>query len=216
MKKSNSEKAQEKTGITNPHDELFRKQFQNPKSILPILRTILPVEAMDCLKLETLHQKGIQLSTKALRRSIPDLLFTCECKNGSEALIHFVFEHKSYKDEKVAVQVLLYMALIWDHYRLKGKQLPYIIPVIFYHNAEEWTPKRLDELLPQGSALLEYVPKFSMPFYDLARQPEEQLRQNLKENAILLFFYVLLHPTEQLERKFAEAIVLLNKVFDDD
>ena len=107
------------------------------------------------------------------------------------------------------------MALIWDHYRLKGKQLPYIIPVIFLSQCRGMAPKRLDELLPQGSALLEYVPKFSMPFYDLARQQKSNYAK-LKRECHIVVFLCVTSPTEQLERKFAEAIVLLNKVFDDD
>lgn len=58
-----------------------------------------------------------------------DLIVTCELKDGSEAFVHIVLEQKAHPDALVAVQILKYMALIWDHYRRKNPgniRLPFV------------------------------------------------------------------------------------------
>ena len=47
--------------------------------------------------------------------------------------IYILFEHKSYHDDKVLMQLLKYMYLMYQKDADEGKQQRIIIPYIFYH-----------------------------------------------------------------------------------
>lgn len=76
------------------HDTLIKEHFQHPENALGLIRNGLSPEMFDQLRPETLTHKGIHLATPALLKSVTDLLFSCKLKDGSDAFVHIVLEHK--------------------------------------------------------------------------------------------------------------------------
>lgn len=136
-------------------------------------------------------------------------------KHGSEGgAVHprtgfTLLPYKSHPEHFCAVQVLRYMALIWeDALKAPGKKkLPFIIPIVFYHGKERWTGKPLRQLFPEDTPFAPYIPDFALLLYDLSKVPEETLQAGLTDNAMLLLLKAL-HDALPA-RKLAQAFHLL-------
>jgi hypothetical protein len=58
--------------------------------------------------------------------------------DGQIAYVYFLFEHKSYPDRLVALQLLRYLARFWEQQVSAGQfPLPPIMPLVVYHG-ERW------------------------------------------------------------------------------
>jgi hypothetical protein len=85
-----------------------------------------------------------------------------------------LYEHKSYSYRWVTVQLLRYLATIWQ--RLTGETdkhvdglLPEILPVVIYHGSEPWAaPLQFAELV-EGGRDAAHVPHYEPVFVDLTR-----------------------------------------------
>ena len=203
-------KIPKKSGNTSQHDTLVKSHFQHPENVLGLIELALDPRVFALLKTETLQKLDLDLSTPALLKSITDLLFACELQDNSKVLVHIVLEHKSYPDNMVAIQLLKYMALIWDYYRRTKKQkaLPFIIPLVFYHGKKKWNPKPLPELFPKNSLLQYYIPNFIMPVCNLQNISKHTLFSDIGKNTMLLLLKSLLG--DNASKEIAE---ILDKIY---
>ena len=125
--------------LTNPHDHFFKSIFSRQESARDFLRHYLPAEVMadlDVTELEISHQSFIDAE---LREHFTDLLYKVRLKDGKDALIYVLFEHKSYSDRLVAFQLLRYMVRIWEHSLSEGESLSPILPLVIYHGRAKWS-----------------------------------------------------------------------------
>ena len=192
-----------------PHDLLARAYFGDRAVMRRFLEGFLPTELSAALDYDSLEDSKETFLTPGLKKSMGDLVFRCRSRAGDEGSIYILFEHKSHPDHFCAVQVLRYMALIWeDSLKTPGrKKLPFIIPIVFYHGKEKWTGKPLRQLFPQETPFAPYIPDFALLLYDLSKVPEETLQAGLTNNAMLLLLKAL--HDELPARKIAEAFQLL-------
>ena len=131
-----------------------------------------------------------------------------------DGFVYMLFEHKSYPDKFVAVQLLRYMGAIWDQW-LKGQKgettarLPVIIPIVFYHGAETWIPLKLCNLVANSAeALCSYVPSFDFLLSDFSTKSESDIRgANLLQAVLRLLHSV---PGGDLHKEL-DAIMFLLK-----
>jgi predicted transposase YdaD len=54
------------------------------------------------------------------RRSQCDRLYRVQLRSGGEAFVYFLIEHKSAPDGRVALQLLRYLARIWERHQRRG------------------------------------------------------------------------------------------------
>jgi len=158
--------------ITNPHDKFFREVWSRQEIAVDFLANYLPEDVSKHLLLDTLEIQKDSFIEKHLKEHFSDLLYRIELKENSEAFVYMLFEHKSYPDTHVAVQLLRYMGAIWQQH-LKADagntQLPVIIPLVFYHGTEIWKPRKLSDLLASTPVnLTQYIPDFNFAFSDFA------------------------------------------------
>jgi hypothetical protein len=96
---------------------------------------------------------------------------------AAEAFIYLLLEHKSAPDERVALQLLRYVAQAWD--RLPAP-LPLIVPVVVYHGAAPWRVDRslsgLFDPAVRESVWRRYLPDFEYYLCDLSRYSDEELK----------------------------------------
>ena len=60
--------------------------------------------------------------------------------------IYILFEHKSYRDEAILIQLLCYMYLMWQKDFDAKRPLRVIVPVVFYHGKAKWNiPRNFNE-----------------------------------------------------------------------
>jgi len=154
--------------LHQPHDKLFTTAFGVPENTAALLRAKLP-EGISA-KLDwsgLLHLSGSFVDTQ-YRRSHTDLLFSVPFE-GSEILLHILFEHQSTRDPWLSLRLLRYLVNIWEAYlrdHPEAEKLPPILPVVLSQNAELWEPVPdlfglLDIPADLAEVLRPYVPDFS-------------------------------------------------------
>lgn len=127
----------------NPHDRFFKELFSETETVADFVRYYLPESLVAAIDLATLEVVKDSFVDEDLRQYFSDLLLRVKLKNGGEAFIYILLEHKSTPDEFVALQLFLYLARIWQpNLRGKTKPLPLIFPVVFYHGEAEWNVSR--------------------------------------------------------------------------
>jgi predicted transposase/invertase (TIGR01784 family) len=95
-----------------PHDWFFKQMFSNPKSLQTVLDLFIPTLATK-LDLSSITLLNTEKFTKKSQKFMLDLLFSCKI-NNEDAFVRFVFEHKSYVDKTLPIQLLYYNAAIWE------------------------------------------------------------------------------------------------------
>lgn len=127
----------------NPHDRFFKELFSEIETAAEFVEHYLPQRIVDAIELPTLEIVKDNFIDEELRQYFSDLLLRVKLKNGGEAFIYILLEHKSEPDEFVALQLLLYLARIWQpNLRERAKPLPLVFPVVFYHGEAEWNLSR--------------------------------------------------------------------------
>ncbi|MGH9842745.1 MAG: Rpn family recombination-promoting nuclease/putative transposase [Blastocatellia bacterium] len=166
-------------GIPNPHDAFFRRTMARPRAVAEFLRLYLPTAIVARLDLSLVHLEDASFVDEKLREHFSDLFYRVGLKEGGEAFVYFLLEHKSAPDERVAIQLLRYLAQAWDRIPLP---LPLIIPVVIYHGAVPWNVgERLSSLFtkPAGEQIWRrYLPDFEYHLCDLSRFRDEELAGN--------------------------------------
>lgn len=154
---------------------------------------------------------------KDLKHYYSDMLYRVNLGN-SPGYIYFLFEHKSYPDGLVHLQLLEYMTRIWrlDMKQSKKRKLPVIIPLLLYHGPKRWHAKvNFSSVLagPVGM-LAEYIPDFSYVLYDLSRYSDEDIKGPILERVVLLTLKHIFDPN--FKRKMPEIFSLLKEILNTE
>jgi hypothetical protein len=181
--------------ISNPHDRYFREVFSNPEVVRDLLSNYLPTEVAGALDLTTLALEQDSFVDEELRQHYTDLLYTVRRRDGAEAFIYFLFEHKSYPDNSTSFQVLRYMVRIWERQARQGGSLTPIIPLVFYHGIAPWqAPRNFADLIEAPRTFAAYTPHFIYDLLDLSAISETQIKGEVLLRAVLLAFRSVLRP----------------------
>lgn len=98
--------------ITNPHDRLFRETWSNRETAADFLMNYLPAEILSVTDLESLEICKDSFIEEELKDYYSDILYRVAF-DGEEGYIYLLFEHKSYADRLIFLQLLEYMIRIW-------------------------------------------------------------------------------------------------------
>lgn len=118
--------------IGNPHDKLFRETLSDVANARDYLSNYLPGRVLDLVDLDSLEISKDSFIEKELKDYFSDILYKVNFRK-TQGYIYLLFEHKSYEEQRVHVQLLGYMHKIWQ---LHGKQskkmpLPVVVPLVF-------------------------------------------------------------------------------------
>jgi predicted transposase/invertase (TIGR01784 family) len=143
--------------------------------------------------LNTLEISKDSFIEKELAEYYSDLLYKVHLTDGNRGFIYVLFEHKSYYDRFVHLQLLEYMVKIWRLYIKQHKKqpdyLPIVIPLLVCHAKNEWPEDtvRLASLLSGPvNDLTGYIPDFGFELYDLHRFSDDQIKGTIASRVILL------------------------------
>ena len=167
----------------NIHDAFFRDAMSRRDVAADFLRQYLPAGVARHLDLETLTIAKDTFVSDDQARQYSDLLYEVKLHGRGDGLVYFLFEHKSFHDRFTALQLLRYMAEIWELRRRQRKAatLPLIIPVVVYHGRKRRSPTRLADLVAapdtQSAA---YVPDFDISFQDFSPEADTQLKGSIE------------------------------------
>ena len=159
--------------LTTPHDAFFKVTFGDKDVAQDFLKHYLSAQIANVVDLNYLTKENNSFVDERFKESFTDMLYRTKI-NGEDGYIYFLFEHKSYQDPLVILQLLRYIVRIWEEkYDRKANRLPIIIPMVIYHGESKWNVqtklinliKGIDEL-PEETK--EYIPVYEYELYDLS------------------------------------------------
>ena len=204
------------------HDAIVKDVLSRKEDAVDFFRELLPGEITKNLDLENLEVENGVFVDEKLREYFSDMLFKVPTKEGKNQNLYLLFEHKSYPDKKIHLQLLKYMTEI----HIKQTELMPILSIVFYHGKERWqTSIKFSEMFNLKSE--DYKSQFLDFMYHLINLSQIEI-DRLKMSLTLKFFLEILKYARrpdfeiELERIFAKAgeifssrthIEFLHKVF---
>jgi predicted transposase/invertase (TIGR01784 family) len=182
--------------LTNPHDKFFKEIFGQPDLAADFVCHYLPSAIVNSLDLSSLEVEKESFLDEELEESFADLIYRVRLRHSQEtAFVCLLFEHKSYPDKWVALQILAYLLQFWERLKAnKAKKLPLIFPVLFYHGEAKWNydasfSALFDRHYLSAETFAEwqpYTPNFSYYLCDLSALDETEIRGQAVVRAALL------------------------------
>lgn len=161
----------------NPHDHYIRGFFSKPENAVELFRNCLPGHVFALLDPETLRLTESGFIDEDQSESRADLLFQIGFKSGSNNLqVYCLFEHKSYLDKKIYIQLLKYLSRVYERQFTEFGKLYPVIPLVLYHGKQDWSlgnrfADQFDHLMPESLALLQpFLPDFQIQLLNLPKQ----------------------------------------------
>ena len=173
------------------HDAYFQKICKDRENANALLRDNLPEEITALFSSDLPKEIPGTFFDERLSRYLSDILFQVKLKNGSDAYIYALVEHKSSPDALAPLQLLRYMTRVWADWtrdkKNKGKSLPIIIPLLFYHGQKRWTiPTSFAPLFGDLPEILQpYIPNFTYELTDLGEIDDQNLSADKRLAALL-------------------------------
>lgn len=171
----------------NPHDALFRALLDSREGAASLIRAHLRPELATRLADVPPEPVDGTFVDAELRNSQSDRLFRVVLKNGRPAFIYVLLEHKSAPDPATPLQLLRYMARIWEQHGADPRRLPPIFPMVIYHGGPRWTvATSVVDALDADPELRALLRDLRYEVRDLARIEDQALAQDLEMRSGLM------------------------------
>ena len=207
--------------VVNPHDNVIKTAYSNKENARSFLINYLPDKVLNLVDLNTLEISKDSFIEKELADYYSDLLYKVNLTDGSQGFIYTLFEHKSYYDRFVHLQLLEYMVKIWRLYikqhQGENLQLPIVIPLLICHARKEWPEDtvRLTSLLSGPvDDLVGYIPDFEFELYDLHRFSDDDIKGTIISRVVLLLLKHIRDP--DLRQKLPDILVLSKTLMEKE
>ncbi len=182
------------TALNSPHDRFFKAVFGRAEVAAEFLARYLPSAVAETLDWATLRAEKDSFLDIELAQHPTDLLYAVDVRGGSMGYIPVLFEHKSYVESRINLDLLRYRVRIWEHWLNAGNSglLPVIVPVVVYHGAATWRVSRqFADGVAAPLALRECVPECVYYLVDLSACRDEDLRGAvILHSALLTLKYI--------------------------
>ena len=178
--------------IKNVHDNMFKNVFGNVDNTKAFLQKVLPETILKAINFSKIAIDCTNYVSKKFKEGFSDIIVKTVMINekGKElgTDIYILIEHKSYTDEEIFIQLLLYMYLMWQKDLSDGKPLRVIIPLVFYHGKDEWDiPKSFVDQFAVSDEIKEFLLDFSYVLFDTKDWNfDEEKNGKLRDNVFLL------------------------------
>ena len=195
--------------LSNPHDHFFKWMVSRPEAARDLVLNYLPAEVVATLNPDSLTLRKDSFVDEELWEHFSDLLYRVNLKDGQEAHVYVLFEHKSHAEPLVAFQLLRYMVQIWQQSLREGAgSLAPVIPVVVYHGSAAWHVGLDFGALFQGpEPLRAYWPEFQYHLCDLSAYSDAEIKG---EVALRVGLLVLKHIfRDDFEERLPDILTLL-------
>jgi predicted transposase/invertase (TIGR01784 family) len=198
---------------SNPHDHFFKDVFTRPEAASDFLRHYLPPQVAAQLDTTALEICKDSFVDPELAEHRSDLLYQVRFHDGGTGYVYVLFEHKSYPEPLIVLDLLRYQLRIWEQWRKAGNsgRLPIILPIVVYHGRTGWSvATALAALVEERPVLAPYVPNFHYIVTDLTRYRDEDIRGEVHLRvAMLLFKYIF---RDELRERLPAILGLLDEL----
>ena len=183
---------------TSIHDHFIRAILADKVIATEYFRNYLPVHVSSKLNFSTLTQIPDTYLSSHLRKSISDIVFSCEKNNPDEkAKICLLIEHKSYPDKYTPFQIGSYIFSGLQKQVENKEELSVIIPVLLYHGKGKWKYQTVASLFKNPEPeWRQYLPDFEYVYNNLGDISDEQV-ETLNNKFLLASVLALKHSFEK-------------------
>ena len=178
--------------INQVHNKFFYTIFSNAENVRAFLPLVLPLVILESMDLANLEIDKEHYVDQRFKDSFCDLAVKTNIKSKSgkplEVDLYFLFEHKSFRDQGIFIQLLCYMYLMWQKDIDDKKPLRVIIPIVFYHGKEEWDiPLNFKDKFDVGDEVKEFLMDYRYMLFDTNDWNfKEERNAGLRDNVFLL------------------------------
>lgn len=198
-----------------PSDKLIKKIFSKKQEAIDFFHENLPQSLVENLDLENMIFGKENFVGLEWDESRTDQLYQIPLKSGSSVYIYLLFEHKSYYDPKIYIQLLEYLSKIYrwqfDHH----KKLQIILPFVFYHGEEKWNLGfsfgEMFELKGTPKEFHRYIPNFEIQLFELADPGETFHSENNALYILIRLIQVIRAEPERFEGELIQLISILSQ-----
>ena len=198
------------TTLSSPHDRFFKAVFGRTEVAAEFLARYLPPAVAAALDWATLRAGKDSFLDPDLAQHPADLLYEVDLPGGGTGYVHILFEHKSYVESRIGLDLLRYRVRIWEQRLNAGHtgRLPPIIPVVVYHGAKAWRlSRRFADDVADVPALRECIPDCVYYLIDLSGYRDEELQGAVMlQTALLTLKYIF---RDDLRERLPEILGLL-------
>ncbi len=198
--------------LHSPHDALIRSMFREKEEAISFFKSTLSEKVIPLLVWEDLKLSNSSYVSPNLKQSHSDLLFQIPLHSGEDISIYILFEHKSYLDTGIYIQLLGYLAEIYRDQIRNKKNLSVVIPFVFYHGEKKWNlgNRFADQFRSSDNTLEEFcqfIPDFQIDLFDLSNI-------NLEKRIESIALKVLLGILQKIRWNDADFYRDLRGIFD--
>ena len=128
---------------STPHDAVFKSFLRHPDTARDFIDIHLPAPLRKLCDLTTLKLEPNSFIDDDLRQYYSDLLWSVKTQEGV-GYIYVVIEHQSKPEELMAFRMMRYsIAAMQNHLDAGYKELPLVLPMLFYHGCRSPYPYSL-------------------------------------------------------------------------
>ncbi len=219
--------------ITHPHDHYFKEIFTHKENAVDFVQHYLPPEVVKLLDVTTLEISKDSFVDSTLQELFSDLLYQVSLRNGQSAYIYLLFDHKSYVDNLVSLQLLGYMVRIWELWlkqqeserkelrkklrqqgespRLEKLFLPPIMPLVLYHGVDKWNVSTdFTGLFELPEELRCYTPQYQYWLCDLSSYSDSEIKGVVMLQVGLLALKYI--HRQELKERLPEILKLVKEI----
>jgi hypothetical protein len=158
----------------NSHDAIYHRIFSHPGMVAQLLREFvgepwagdLDFDAIDRISAKFHAESGVQRDG--------DMVWRIPLRTGGEAYLLLLLEFQSTSDRWMALRLLVYAGLLWQHLAKENRlapdgRLPPVFPLVLYNGGPRWAaPLDMASLiaLPPGSPLWHWQPAMGYHLVD--------------------------------------------------
>ena len=198
-----------------PSDKLIKKIFSKKQEAIDYFRENLPLNLVEHLDLENIQfGKEIFIGLE-WDESRSDQLYKIPLKQGSHIYIYLLFEHKSYYDPKIYLQLLEYLSKIYRWQIDNEKELKVILPFVFYHGEESWNLGfKFQEMFSLDLTPKEFhpfIPNFQIQLFELKRTGKEFQSKNLVLYLLIRLIQIIREEPDRFEDELIQLFTILSK-----
>ena len=197
------------TDIQNINDSFFHKIFDSPENARDFLEQVLPTGLKKQLDLANIKIENTKYVSNEYKKGFSDIVVKTVLKTTKDQIpvdIYFLLEHKSEGRVEVLLQVLKYMVFEWEKDYNNNKSPRLIVPVVFYHGAEEWkVPRSFAEQFDVDDEVKRYLLDYRYILFDT--NPWDFSAESNKEFKNNVFLFTAMVLMKAAYKKDIEAIL---------
>lgn len=176
--------------IISPHDKFFKETFSRYAVFRSFVENYLLKRISLKLDLQNLQPYKNDSVDSHFQEFFSDRVFYAKEENTSIPVC-LLFEHKSFIDSEVIMQLKHYMDVIEEDFRNERPatfKYVNIISIVIFNGTDDWNiPQSVVPLYPPLESAVRYIPEFKYELFDISHMPDEEIKSTPLLRVVLLF-----------------------------